>query len=219
MELAETDSHLRLELTAGVLRVHLLGALPHRDPVLGGAGDFLLQAQFVKDAAVKLLLGTTAVEKGLVVVLEAVDVSLELLHAVGVDILDNASSAAGNLTTLFQAVELAAAVRLVLALHVIIVESLAAGADSEGRTSQECRCGTNLLDLWDMVGHRRGVHEELLVELGISLGHDDGGLSGQGTLVGWGSAIEAGLGRAAGLRVRKVGFFGRELIGWCQVIK
>lgn len=44
--------------------------------------------QFVKDAAVKLLLGTTAVEKGLVVVLEAVDVSLELLHAVGVDILD-----------------------------------------------------------------------------------------------------------------------------------
>jgi hypothetical protein len=120
--------------------------------------------QFVEDAAVQLLLGTTAVEKGLVVVLQAVDVSLELLHAVGVDVLDNTGSAAGNLATLLQAVEFTAAVRLVLALHVVIVESLAAGADGEGSASKECRCGTNFLDLGDVVGHRRGVHEELLVE-------------------------------------------------------
>ena len=143
--------------------------------------------QFVENAAVELLLGATAVEKGLVVVLQAVDVSLELLHAVRVDVLDaivqgqsrthfpnlhsgllgrhlHTGSAAGNLATLLQAVELAAAVCLVLALHVIIVECLAAGADGEGSAGEESRRGSNLLDLGNVVGHRRGVHEELLVE-------------------------------------------------------
>lgn len=48
MELAETDSHLRLELAAGVLRVHLLGTLPHGDLALWGAGDFLLQALYTE---------------------------------------------------------------------------------------------------------------------------------------------------------------------------
>ena len=48
MELSEAVLHLLLELAAGVLRIHLLGPLPHRDLLLGGAGDLLLQTLYAK---------------------------------------------------------------------------------------------------------------------------------------------------------------------------
>jgi hypothetical protein len=48
MELAETGSHLLLELAAGVVRIHLLGALPHGDLVFRGTGDFLLQTLYTR---------------------------------------------------------------------------------------------------------------------------------------------------------------------------
>lgn len=48
--------------------------------------------QFLEDAAVEGLLGLAALEKVVVVVLEAVPVFLELLQAVGVDVLDTVNS-------------------------------------------------------------------------------------------------------------------------------
>lgn len=154
--------------------------------------------QLVEDAAVERYLGLAALEEVVVVVLEAVGVSLELVEAVGVDILDtvartisvsclvyslrvpksairfffqtrrrkyiHASSAARHLAPLLQALNLPAAISLVLALHEIVVESLAAVANEIRRAGQECRGGTNLLHLGDVVRHGGGVHEDMLVE-------------------------------------------------------
>jgi hypothetical protein len=150
--------------------------------------------QLVKDTLVQVHLRPTALEKVVVVVLEALPVSLELRQAVGVDILDpviesarhfifndvpclqntrhhkygrnnvHASSTACDLATLLQTIELPAAIALVLALHEVIVVGLAALADEVGRTEKGCRCGAELLDLRDVVRHGRGVHEDFLVE-------------------------------------------------------
>lgn len=78
----------------------------------------------------------------------------------------HASSTARNLAPLLQAVNLAATVRLVLALHVVVVEGLAPVANEVGCTEQGCRCGANLLDLGDVVRHGGGVHQDMLVETG-----------------------------------------------------
>jgi hypothetical protein len=154
--------------------------------------------QLVEDAAVEGHLGLAALEEVVVVILEAVSVGLELVEAVGVDILDtvvrtisvscsayplrvtesairffpntlrakyiHASSAARHLAPLLQALDLPAAISLVLALHEIVVESLAAVANEVRRTAQECRGGANLLHLGDVVRHGGGVHEDMLVE-------------------------------------------------------
>lgn len=154
--------------------------------------------QLVEDAAVEGHLGLAALEEVVVVVLEAVGVGLELVEAVGVDILDtiartisvscnahslratesairfflkalraryiHTSSAARHLAPLLQALNLPAAISLVLALHEIVVESLAAVANEVRRAGQECRSGTNLLHLGDVVRHGGGVHEDMLVE-------------------------------------------------------
>lgn len=153
--------------------------------------------QLVKDAVVQGHLSLAALEEVVVVVLEAVSVSLELVEAVGVNVLDavrrsvscpahspqvtgsaipipfpthsgkkyiHASSAARHLAPLLQAIELPAAIRLVLALHVIVIECLAAVANEVRRTRQECRGSANLLHLGDVVRHGGGVHEDMLVE-------------------------------------------------------
>lgn len=74
------------------------------------------------------------------------------------------SSAARHLAPLLQAFDLPAAVGLVLALHEIVIESLAAVADEVRRAGQICRGGTNLLHLGDVVRHGGGVDEDMLVE-------------------------------------------------------
>lgn len=150
--------------------------------------------QLVEDAVVQGHLSLAALEEIVVVVLEAVGVGLELVKAVGVNVLDtvprsvrcpahspelagpipfpintgkkyiHASSTARHLAPLLQALELSAAIGLVLALHVIVVESLAAVANEVRRTGQECRSSANLLHLGDVVRHGGGVHEDMLVE-------------------------------------------------------
>lgn len=82
-------------------------------------------------------------------------------------------SAARHLAPLLQALDLPAPVRLVLALHVVVVEGLAAVADEVGCAHQGCGCGADLLHLGDVLRHGRGVHEDMLVESGdgeVSLG-------------------------------------------------
>lgn len=74
------------------------------------------------------------------------------------------SCAARHLPAFLEALDLPASVRLVLALHEVIVIGLAPVADKVGRTHQWCGCGTNLLHLGDVIRHGSGVHEDLLVE-------------------------------------------------------
>lgn len=62
---------------------------------LGSTGEIIRERvpyQLVKNAAVELLLGPAALEKVVVVVLEALPVRGELLQAVGVDVLDTGTS-------------------------------------------------------------------------------------------------------------------------------
>lgn len=89
----------------------------------------------------------------------------------------HASGTARHLPTLLQAVELPAAVGLLLALHEIVIVGLAAVSDEVGRAHKRRRCGTNFLDLGDVVGHGGGVHQDGLVEAvrgGMSVFHGKG---------------------------------------------
>jgi hypothetical protein len=73
---------------------------------------------------------------------------------------------------LLQAVELAPAVGVGLALHVVIVVVAAPGADEEGSGEKRRRAGTDLLDLGDRIRERGGVVVELLGEaMGASAVH------------------------------------------------
>jgi len=76
----------------------------------------------------------------------------------------HAGGTAGDLAALLHAVELAAAIGLGLAHHVVIVVGLAAGADEEGGAEEGRRAGSELLDLGDVGGQRGRVDEGLLVE-------------------------------------------------------
>jgi len=69
---------------------------------------------------------------------------------------------------LLQAVELAPAIGLRLALHVVVIVVAAPGADEEGGGKQRRRAGTDLLDLRDGVRKGSGVVVEMLVEPGIA---------------------------------------------------
>lgn len=69
-----------------------------------------------------------------------------------------------DLSTFLHALQLAPAVRLGLAHHVVIVVGLAPCADEIGGTEEGRRAGSDLLDLGDVVGKRGGVDERLLVE-------------------------------------------------------
>lgn len=86
----------------------------------------------------------------------------------------HASSTARHLPAFLQAVELPAAVGLILALHEVVIVSLAAVSDEVRRAQERRRCGTNFLDLGDVVGHGGGVHQDGLVEAvrgGMSVFH------------------------------------------------
>jgi hypothetical protein len=72
--------------------------------------------------------------------------------------------AAGHPAALLQALELAPARVLGLALHVVVIVVLASRADKERGRQKGGRAGTNLLDLGDRVWQRGGVVENLLVE-------------------------------------------------------
>lgn len=76
----------------------------------------------------------------------------------------HAGCASCDFATLPQAVQLSSSVRVRLALHVVIVVSLAARSNEEARAHKRCRRSSNLLDLGNGVRERSGVHEDLLVE-------------------------------------------------------
>lgn len=78
----------------------------------------------------------------------------------------HASSTSGDFATLLHAVKLAAATRLGLAHHVVIIVVFASRSDEERGTEERRRTGSELLDLGDVVGQRGGVDEGLLVEPG-----------------------------------------------------
>jgi hypothetical protein len=79
----------------------------------------------------------------------------------------HASSTSGDFATLLHAVKLAAAGRLGLAHHVVIVVVLASRSNEVGGTEQRRRTGSELLDLGDVIGQRGGVDEGFLVEPGL----------------------------------------------------
>lgn len=83
-----------------------------------------------------------------------------------------------HLPPLLETVELAAAVRLGLALHKVVVEGLAPVADEVRRAGQRRRRRANLGHARDVRRHGRGVHEDLLVEPGLVSNADSGCLSG-----------------------------------------
>lgn len=56
----------------------------------------------------------------------------EFLQTVCVDVLDDTGSASCDLTTLLQAIDLARAVGVGLAHHVVVIEGLASCTDEEG---------------------------------------------------------------------------------------
>lgn len=100
----------------------------------------------------------------MVVVLQTGPVTAELLEAGLVDVVDDAAGAASHPSTLLQALELALARVLVLALHVVIIVVFAPGADEEGRTKQRGGAGTDFFDFGDRVRERGCVVKDLLVE-------------------------------------------------------
>lgn len=71
-----------------------------------------------------------------------------------------------NLPPLLQTIQLTAAIRLGLTLHIIIIESAAAVADKERSAHQRRRGSSDLIHLGDVIGHRGGVDEDMLVESG-----------------------------------------------------
>jgi hypothetical protein len=108
-------------------------------------------------------------------------VGAELVQTVLVDVLDpvlqsvirppvhthgciHARSTPRHLAALLHAVQLAPAVGLGLAHHVVIVVGLAPGADEVRGAEEGRRAGAELLDLGDVVGKRGGVDEVLVVE-------------------------------------------------------
>jgi len=103
-----------------------------------------------------------------VVVVEALPVLAELLEAVLVDVFDDARRAPGDPAALLEALELALARVLLLALHEVVVVRPAAGADEEGRRHERRRGGANLLDRRDRVRQGSQIHEVLLIESGAS---------------------------------------------------
>jgi hypothetical protein len=76
----------------------------------------------------------------------------------------HASGTSRDPSTLLQALKLATAGLLGLALHVVIVVVAAPGADEESRREKGSGGGADLLDRGDRRGERGGVDEHLLVE-------------------------------------------------------
>lgn len=76
----------------------------------------------------------------------------------------HASRTARHLSTLLQTVQLSAPVRLVLALHEVVVVGLAAVSDKVRRAVQRRRRSTDLLHLGDVIGHGGRVDQHLLVK-------------------------------------------------------
>lgn len=74
------------------------------------------------------------------------------------------SRTAGDLPSLLQALDLPAPIGLGLALHKVIVVRLAPVSDEVRRAHQRGGRRANLIDLGDMVGHRRRVDQDMLVE-------------------------------------------------------
>lgn len=74
------------------------------------------------------------------------------------------SGTARHLPTLLQAIDLSAAVGLVLAFHEVVIVGLAAVSNEVCCAHERCRCRTDLVDLGDMVGHGGGVHQGGLIE-------------------------------------------------------
>lgn len=143
--------------------------------------------QVVKNTLVQQTLGLAALPELLVVVLKALPVVAELVEAVLVEVLQpvcktlvsavqfarctllplqdslavrgrlHAGGASGNLPALLHAVQLAGAVGLGLAEHVVVIVGLASRADEEGGGQKRGGAGADLLDLGDVVGQRGGV--------------------------------------------------------------
>jgi len=93
--------------------------------------------------------------------------SASLLPHVAFRKLVHASSTSGDFATLLHAVKLAAAARLGLAHHVVVVVVLASRSNEVGGTEEGRRAGSKLLDLGDVIGQRGGVDEGFLVEPGL----------------------------------------------------
>lgn len=89
--------------------------------------------QVLVDTLVELPLILAALPQLVVVVVKALPVLAELVEAVLVDVLDDAGGAPGDPSALLEALELSLAGVLVLALHKVVIERAASGADEEGR--------------------------------------------------------------------------------------
>lgn len=78
----------------------------------------------------------------------------------------HACSASCDFATLLQAVQLALAIGVGLAHHVVVIVRLASCADEERGAEKGCGTGTNLGNLGDVVRERCCVDEDVLVEPG-----------------------------------------------------
>jgi hypothetical protein len=97
-------------------------------------------------------------------ILRQVNISGSIEHEFAICGNLHASGTTRHLPALLQAVDLPAAVGLVLALHEVIVEGLAPVSDEVGRAHERRRCGTDFFHLGDVVGHGGGVHQDSLAE-------------------------------------------------------
>ncbi len=87
-------------------------------------------------------------------------------HTVHTRVCSHAGGTSRHLAALAHAFQFAAASRLGLADHVVVVEGLAASANEERRTQQRAGTAANLLDLGNVIGQRRQVDKVLVVESG-----------------------------------------------------
>ena len=83
----------------------------------------------------------------------------------------HAGRAPRHLAPLAQASVLARAVRLLLALHEVVIVRPAPRADEVGRAQQRCRGRAQLVDLGDAGRQRRGVDERRVRESGAEVSH------------------------------------------------
>lgn len=131
----------------------------------------LSDVQLLKHTLIQPPLQTSALPQLLVVVVQTLPVLPEFLQTILVDVVQHAGGTPRDLPSLLEAVCLAIAVRLGLAVHEIVIVGFASCTNEEGCGEERRRGGPDFLDLGDRIGERSRVDEHLLVE---AVGADQG---------------------------------------------
>jgi len=135
----------------------------------GGIRDLFLELEVGEHTLVEHTLGRAALEELVVRVLQALPVQPELVQAVLVDVVEHRDRASGDAAALLETV-CGVALRVLFALHEVVVVGPAAGANEVGGRLQRGARGTHFGYLRHVRRQRRSVDTLVVLERGLS-GH------------------------------------------------